>query len=604
MGQRAIIENEEARLNALRDLRLLDTPPSESFDRITRLASRLLGAPVSTVSLTDSDRQWFKSRVGVDLAEIPRAQAPCHYAIRSDEVFVVTDMLEDKRFCSSPMAQAGIRFYAGAPLITRTGYGLGTLCVVDDKPRALADDERCVLRDLAAMVMTQIELQNTVGRIDPTSGYPNQHQMFEDIEDLALRCPGAEWTGLLIELVPSDQINQGSRVLGASYVEDLMRSAMQTIRRTLGDGVRIYQVGSTCCAVLLDGSAALRWQPLAEEVTERLRQSISCAGIPISLDPAIGVHFLRAGEAAPRDVLRQLVGAADDARRSGRLIATYCEDRDRAHARSFMLLTDLRRALAGQDELTLAYQPRISLASGRCLGAEALLRWRHPTLGDVSPGEFIPLVEQTALARPLTGWVVDAAVRQAADWGRGTGPRVSINASPMNLEETDFTERLADQLARHRLDPHAIELEFTESALARDGARVLDQLSALQRLGVEIAIDDFGTGYSSLSYLQQLPVSVLKIDRCFIRSLETRTHDQKLVRAMITMAHDLGYRVVAEGIETEATYELLASWGCDEAQGYFISRPLPPSAFQRWLAASTALTTRSAGETMPSRQVS
>src|ERR1700744_3168212 len=158
---RFIIENEEARQTALRNLGLLDTPPSESFDRITRMASRLLRAPVSTISLTDHDRQWFKSRVGVDLAEIPGKQTPCSYMIRSDRVFVVPDMLEDVRFKDSPLANVGIRFYAGAPLITHSGYGLGTLCVIDEKPRGMSEDEQSVLVDLAAMVMTQIELQNT-----------------------------------------------------------------------------------------------------------------------------------------------------------------------------------------------------------------------------------------------------------------------------------------------------------------------------------------------------------------------------------------------------------------------------------------------------------
>ena len=170
--KREIIENEEARLNALRNLRLLDTPPSESFDRITRMASRLLGAPVSTISLTDRDRQWFKSRFGVDLAEIPRAEAPCNYAIHSDEVFVVSDLIQDGRFKESLLARAGIRFYAGAPLITRSGYGLGTLCVIDDKPRRMSEDEQHVLIDLAAMVMTQSSCRTRLVASTPPAASP------------------------------------------------------------------------------------------------------------------------------------------------------------------------------------------------------------------------------------------------------------------------------------------------------------------------------------------------------------------------------------------------------------------------------------------------
>jgi EAL domain-containing protein (putative c-di-GMP-specific phosphodiesterase class I)/GGDEF domain-containing protein len=594
-----VIDNEEARLNALRDLRLLDTPPSDSFDRITRLASRLLSAPVSTISLTDADRQWFKSRVGVDLVQIPRAQAPCHYAIRSDEIFQVPDLLADPRFSTSPLAAAGIRFYAGAPLITRSGYGLGTLCVVDDKPRCLAEDEQRVLRDLAGMVMTQIEAQNAIGRVDAVSGYPNQHQMFEDIEDLARRCPGERCVGLMLELVAPGQVSHGSRVLGAAYGEELIRSSAATIRRALGNASRLYQVGAMRSVVLLDDSSARSWSAVAADILGRLNTPISCAGIPITPDPAIGVCVFRAGEVKPRDVLRRLFNAADDARICGQPVAAYSEARDHAHARSFMLLNDIRRALAREDELALVYQPRVDLASGRCVGVEALLRWRHPTLGSIAPGEFIPLVEQTALAHPVTDWVLDAAIGQIARWrGRrqmpgGALPRVSINASALNLEETDFAARVSDILTHHRIEAEAIELEFTESALARDGERVREQLGALRRLGVEVAIDDFGTGYSSLSYLQQLPASVLKIDRCFIKALDVHERDQKLVRAMITMAHDLGYRVVAEGIEGREAYEMLAAWRCDEAQGFHISQPLPPTALQDWLSAATRLTERS-----------
>lgn len=165
--------NEEARLNALRNLNLLDSAPSDSFDRLTRLASRLLAAPVSTISLTDRDRQWFKSKVGVDLSEMPREQAPCSYAIEGSGVFVVPDLTADPRFVGSPLAAAGIRFYAGAPLFTREGYGLGTLCVIDDKVRELGEGEEQVLLDLAGMVMSQIELQNLVGRVDATTGQAN-----------------------------------------------------------------------------------------------------------------------------------------------------------------------------------------------------------------------------------------------------------------------------------------------------------------------------------------------------------------------------------------------------------------------------------------------
>jgi EAL domain-containing protein (putative c-di-GMP-specific phosphodiesterase class I) len=591
--KRLIIENEAARQNALRNLGLLDTSPSESFDRITRMASRMLGAPVSTISLTDHDRQWFKSRFGVELSEIPRAEAPCNYAIHADEVFVVPDMLADDRFKDSLLAQAGIRFYAGAPLITRTGYALGTLCVLDDKPRIVTQEEQSFLIDLAAMVMTQIEVQNTIGRIHPTSGYPNEYQFFEDLEDLAKRHPDRRRLGLLIEIASQQQITHGLRVLGTTYVEELILSATGSIRLMIGDDIPIYHVGPTRCLILFDEAEIDNMDAHADRLDAGLRDTIMFSGVPVDLDPVIGTYiFTLRNVENPRDTMRRLFNAADDARKTGRLMASYNEIVDHAHARSFRLISDMRDALA-DGEFRLVYQPVVDFASGRCSGAEALLRWRHKTLGDVGPAEFIPLAEGTALIRPLTAWVLETAIGQLADWGKhGQCPRISINISMRNLEESDFADTLAAVLDRHGVGAEMIQIEFTESVLVSYSSRALDQLGALKNMGVSIAIDDFGTGYSGLSYLRQLPATVLKIDQSFIKSLAASEHDQKLVHAVISMAHDLGYRVVAEGIENHEAYDMLAAWRCDEAQGYLIAHPLAPAMMNEWLEPG--------GKTLPS----
>lgn len=567
--------NEEARLNALRDLRLLDSPPSDSFDRLTRLASQLLAAPVSTISLTDSDRQWFKSKVGVDLTEIPREQAPCAYAIEGDGVFVVPDLSVDPRFIGSPLVQSGIRFYAGAPLFTREGHGLGTLCVVDDKARNLREGEEQVLLDLAGMVMSQIELQNRVGRVDSVTGYANQFQLFEDLDDLARREPSAPATLLSVDVLSPTRTEYAARVLGSECVGTLMQQALGVVLRAAGNSARIYHTDRTRCVLLLEGGL-LDSAASADRVTTVLRDPISCSGVPVSADPSVGIFDFVLGEVSPRDAFKRASNAADDARETAQARARYNPASDQRNARRFALLNDFNAALAASDQLSLVYQPRIELASGRRCGVEALIRWTHPQLGAVSPGEFVPLVEQTALGRPMTDWVVRAAIAQARRWMEGGTPMpVSINASAMNLDEEDFAERMLATATRAGIDPAHLELEFTESAIARDPDRVIGQLRELQAQGVAIAIDDFGTGYSNLSYLQQLPVSVLKIDQAFVRDMLTSGRDRLLVKTMIAMGHDLGYRVVAEGIETQAAFDMLAEWGCDEGQGYLMSRPLP-----------------------------
>ena len=574
--------NEAARVNALRDLKLLDTPPSESYDRLTRMASRLLGVPVSTISLTDNDRQWFKSRVGVDLAEIPRDQAPCHYAIRSTDVLVVTDLLEDDRFRTSPLAQAGIRFYAGAPLVTRTGFGLGTLCIVDTVPRDLGDEERRTLQDLASMVMAQIEIQNMIGRVDATSGYPNQHQLFEDLEHQASQHPGQSAAAAVIEIMGPTETAHVLRVLGTGHVDTLARQVMQRLQRGLGNSARLYHIGQMRCAVLgdVEGRPAAT---LARDAQVLLKDPIPCDGVPVTLSPVIGFHDVEVGRTRPEDVLRRLLSAADDARDRPEGLAGYDAEHDRIKARSFALLNDFEAALSADDQLQLVYQPRVELSTGRLVGVEALLRWRHPVLGNVSPGEFIPLIEQTALVRPMTEWVFASAISQSLAWETsGLDIKISVNASARNLDEGDFAERLLGRVSEAGLDPARLELEFTESTTARDQARVIAQLRTLHGAGIDIAIDDFGTGYSNMAYIQQLPVSVLKIDRSFVTDFATSATNAKLVRSMIAMAKDLGYRVVAEGIETRDVYDALADLACDEGQGYLMAKPMSPKTLEAW----------------------
>ena len=221
-----------------------------------------------------------------------------------------------------------------------------------------------------------------------------------------------------------------------------------------------------------------------------------------------------------------------------------------------------RRALEAEDQLELHYQPKVTLGSGSCDSAEALLRWTHPQLGPVSPGEFVTLAETTALVTPMTRWVIDAAVTQAAIWAReGLDLSVAINVSPKNLEEPDFVEYLLFCCAARRLDRARVELEITEGVNAARGGLILDRLAALRRLGFSIAIDDFGSGYSNMSYLTRLSAQTLKIDQSLVRGVEDGTLGGRLVSNIVQMGRDLGYRIVAEGIETEAERDLLDRLG-------------------------------------------
>lgn len=575
---------EKARLDALHQLKLLDTPSSESFDRITRMASQIFGLPVAAVSLTDRDRQWFKSRVGVDHESIPREKAPCSQVAESAGPLVIEDLQQDQFYANSPLGLAGTRFYAGAPLVTSDGYGLGALCVLGTEPRQASAAEMAALTDLAAMVMAQIELQHAFGRIDPVSNMPNRTQFCEDLLDMARDHRGEDRLVVVVDLARDDQIGRISRAMGGTRVDELIREAAQSLRRALDPSRIAYHVGATQFAFL--GPIDVDRDAYMGDLRSSFAAIRASSSLRFVTNVAIGVRSFTLGHASASDVLRAAASAAQDARSADGAIALYSPASDIAHRRQYTLLQDFGTALEAGDQLRLVFQPRIELATRRCIGVEALLRWRHPLLGEISPGEFIPIIEQTSLARPTTQWVLDAAMDQLVRWNEvGIVIAVSVNISAANFEEADLIERIQLGLLRRQLRPDQLEIELTESAIMDHPDHAMAMLADLAAAGICLAIDDFGTGHSSLAYLQRLPAQVVKIDQAFVRNLTAATGpDFVLVETMIGLAQKLGYRVVAEGVETEDAAGVLVQIGCEEAQGFLFGRPMEPANFVRWLS--------------------
>lgn len=361
----------------------------------------------------------------------------------------------------------------------------------------------------------------------------------------------------------------------------MIAQAVPLLRRVAGRD-QVYQVASTRFALLTDRIAdgarlahALEWQLSSNREDANLR-IVSAA--------AIGVFSFSLGTVSAAEVLRSAFGAALDARRSGKGIAIHSRSSDRAHQRRFELLRDFEEALHTPGQLRLVAQPRGALADGRCIGAELLLRWRHPRLGEVSPGEFIPLVEHSTLARAMTDWVLDNGLAAVARLPGPMGLTGSLNVSAANLEENDLVERIQLYMLKHRLRPDQIEVEVTESAAMSGSGRPLQQLKALARAGIGVAIDDFGTGYSSLSYIRTLPADAVKIDQSFVQSLLTDARSRSVVQSMIALFKELGHRVVAEGVECAGTQGLLASMGCDELQGFHYARPMELDSLASWIS--------------------
>jgi len=247
-------------------------------------------------------------------------------------------------------------------------------------------------------------------------------------------------------------------------------------------------------------------------------------------------------------------------------------------------MADLRLALE-RSELSVFYQPKVNLMEGRLVGLEALARWHHPQRGWVSPAEFIPLAERSGLIKRLTTCVLEHVLQDIRAWQRsGKAIPVAVNLSMRDLVDPEFVATLTQRLRSFGVDPQYLQLEITETAVMGEPARVLDTMTRLQQIGIRFAIDDFGTGYSSLAYLQRLHVQELKVDQSFVGQMATDSGSATIVRAMVELGHSLGLEVVAEGVEDEATRQMLIACKCETAQGFLISRPLPAEEIERWLS--------------------
>ncbi|HET8869582.1 MAG TPA: GGDEF domain-containing phosphodiesterase, partial [Aquabacterium sp.] len=274
---------------------------------------------------------------------------------------------------------------------------------------------------------------------------------------------------------------------------------------------------------------------------------------------------------------------------------TYHAGLDSTSEESLTLISELRTAI-DKDELRVYLQPKVNLQTNQCVGAEALVRWQHPTRGMVPPMNFIPFAEQTGFIRLITLWMIEQVAKQAAHLeSLGLDLKISVNLSTRDLMDQDLPSKIERILALHSTASRSLGMEITESAIMDDPQRALQTLNRLHDMGLKLSIDDFGTGYSSLAYLKRLPVDELKIDRSFVMNMESDVQDAKIVHSTIDLAHNLGLNVVAEGIENALTLKLLGNLNCDEAQGYFIAKPMPYEDFAAWVAQWSAQNKRPEG---------
>jgi predicted signal transduction protein with EAL and GGDEF domain len=336
----------------------------------------------------------------------------------------------------------------------------------------------------------------------------------------------------------------------------------------------IARLGGDEFAVLLAQAGAARAELVAGHILAALDQSFRIADHSVDVACSIGIALSPAHGSDSDVLLRRADIAMYVAKRSAHGYATYSPEHDQYSPDRLALVGELRRATEA-GELTLVYQPKVSLRTNRCVGVEALVRWHHPQRGLIPPDEFIPLAEQTGLIKNVSKWVLNAALGQAHEWSSaGFDVPIAVNLSMRDLHDPDLASNVATMLERWRVGSSRLVVEITENGLMADPNRALQNITALREMGIRIAIDDFGTGYSSLAYLKRLPVDELKIDRSFVRDLATDEDDLAIVRSTIRLGHDLGLSIVAEGVEDVGTWQLLRRLGCDVAQGYYLGRPM------------------------------
>ncbi len=705
--------HEARRLQALWDYEVLDTPAEEDLDRLARLGARIFRTPIALVSLVDDKRQFFKARVGLDVAETSRELSFCRHALAHDDILVVPDAWKDPRFADNPLVtgEPHIRFYAGAPLRTPDGERLGTFCIIDREPREFSDEQLHILTELAALTMDRLELRrlHTAGGLSQTRlrniamtspdgilctdaqgritfansaltrmfGYRQDQLLGQGFELLVPQENRERYQRALLRVAAGGEptmvgktVEQsGRRANGEVFPLELSLSIWQeqgeaafgailrdlTQRRELeqrlfrlahldpltelanreafgqhldhllqyesklaltlidldnfkdvnddhghhaGDAVlkkvaqrlrEIFPAPAMVARLGGDEFAVLTPQPLSQqELHVTAQQAIHAITLPIEVGPLqlqVGASIGIALHPCHGSTRELLMANADlalyKAKKEGRnTLRFFVAELREALLQRRKLEAELQNAHR-QAEFELYYQPQVDLQTMRVVGAEALLRWRHPKRGLLLPADFLDVLEASPLALPVGNWILRTACRQALLW-RAQQPdfRISVNLFGAQVQDGRLARAVEDILAETGLPPGGLELEITENTLIQQSADFLESLEHIQTLGVGISLDDYGTGYASLSLLKRLPVTRLKIDKSFVHDIVCDKEDAAVVRAILYLGRNFGLKVVAEGVETPAHETFLRRKGCDFAQGYLYGRPQPASQFE------------------------
>ena len=455
-------------------------------------------------------------------------------------------------------------------------HDLRLLQTVADHARVLLENGR-----LVHQLRQEIADKEHQASHDALTGLANRAKFSTSVAE-AINASGTT-APLGVMLLDLDRFKEVNDTLGHHVGDLLLTQVAERLQRVLRDVDVIARLGGDEFCVLLVESDIADCLAVAERAQEALERPFQLAGLELFVGASIGLAMYPEHADRPELLLQRADVAMYAAKRASQSCVVYETGLDEHSHQSLALAAELRSALDTRL-LQVHYQPKSDVATGRTVGVEALVRWFHPERGFVPPDEFIPLAEHTGLINPLTEQVFDQVFAQLQRWHEaGQELNAAVNVSAGTILATDFVDGLQTRITAAGLPPQALTLEITESQVMADPERAAAVLQALRDIGVRISIDDFGTGYSSLSQLKRLPVDELKIDRSFVFGMTEDSDDAVIVRSTVELAHNLGLEVVAEGVEDVATWDELARLGCDLAQGYYLSRPLPPEDLTAWL---------------------
>jgi len=417
---------------------------------------------------------------------------------------------------------------------------------------------------------------------DSLTGLPNRI-LFHDSVAQALAEAQEDGSELAVFMMDLDRFKEVNDTLGHASGDHLLREVSRRLQEALREGDSIARLGGDEFAVLVPQARRMEVLEVVRRVRGAIEQSIALEGLPVNVEVSIGIARYPSDGEDVDALLQRADTAMYVAKDSNVGYAFYDASVDTHASTRLALIGELRRAIE-ERELVLHYQPKITVRSGRVAGEEALIRWQHPERGLVMPDDFIPVAQETSIIKALTLYVINEAGQQWRAWAdEGRRLPIAVNLSMRNLVDPAFPGEVATLLGKWRMPATILKLEITESSIVDDPLRTKDVLQRLGAMGLRLSVDDFGTGYSSLAYLKRLPIDEIKIDRSFVSAMVAREEDEIIVRSTIDLGRNLGLEVVAEGVETRAIMERLAQFGCDVAQGYYLSRPVPPDELAIWL---------------------